>query len=117
MGSEFQSFVKIEISGFLVQNTMEHLKVVLKSLLRTEQHASMKLLQLEKEFKSQEGVELKNEAHKFGFDSVVSMLRTFKELEVHGEDLGVLVQCIDSGLSYHISKLNRSKKFDLLWIV
>jgi hypothetical protein len=87
---------------------MENLCVIIKSLLRTTQHSSMKLIELEKDFYQQEGIDLTREAKKFGFLSTEELLRSFSELEIFGQGFAMSVRCKEMN---HVARMNQFRKF------
>lgn len=91
----------------MVDVKVEELRVILKSLLRTAKHGTMKLEELKTCFRLQEGHELILATGKLGFSKIEEMIKTWEEFEVYGHSLSTTVQCNDLD---HIARMNKNAK-------
>lgn len=87
--------------------SLQEVKILVMSLVRTNKGGEMGLLELERCYKEQTGTELKSHAAKFSFESVSEMIEKWPEFSVQGFSFSITIRV---KVQDHITELNQRSK-------
>lgn len=81
--------------------------LVVKNIVKCCPFGEISLIELEKQFQALEGVSLAVVAGDFGFDRILSMIKSWPQLVSTGSGLNTKIRCLETN---HITELNRHSK-------
>lgn len=84
--------------------SLQEVKILVMSLVRTNTGGEMSLLELEHCYKEYTGTQLKSQAAKFGYESINQMIEDWPEFSVRGFSLSTTIRV---KVQNHIMELNQ----------